>query len=523
MKRRSLLAAAAAASLARPAIGADPKVLRFVPQSGLASLDPMWTSAMTTRNVGFMIYDVLFGRDEHMNPRPQMLEGYAIEDDGKRWVMTLRPNLWFHDGEKVLARDAVASMNRWIKRDPGGATLASRLDAIEARDDRTIIVRLTRPFPHLPTLLSKFQTACVIMPARLAATDPFKQVPEAIGSGPFRFLANEYVIGSHAALVPFEEYVPRDEPASFTAGGHRVLVDRVEWLMIPDAGTAANALVTGEVDWLEMPMPDLLAMLRRAPGVTVGRLDQWGFISQLRPNHLNPPTADVGFRRALLAAIDQREVMDAMMGGDPEGVITPMGFLNTGKPEVDKAGIEAISTRRSPDQVRAMFAGAGYKGERLVLLHTTDQPFYNAATLVVADTLQKAGLNIDDQAMDWGTVLQRRTSREPLDKGGWSLFVSTTPVPEYRDPLLGSLLRGNGKDAWIGWPDIPRIESAYATWLDTADPAEQTKLEREIHLAAVDQVPFIPLGRYMPRAAWGRQISAPLKGPAPVFWGVSRT
>ena len=103
------------------------------------------------------------------------------------------------------------------------------------------------------------------------------------------------------------------------------------------------------------------------------------------------------------------------------------------------------------------------------MLHTTDQPFYNSASLVVADALSRVGMTIDDQAMDWGTVLQRRSSKQPLDKGGWSLFVSVTPVPEYRDPLLGSLLRGNGKDAWIGWPDIPRIETAYNAWLDSDD------------------------------------------------------
>jgi peptide/nickel transport system substrate-binding protein len=169
-----------------------------------------------------------------------------------------------------------------------------------------------------------------------------------------------------------------------------------------------------------------------------------------------------------------------------------------------------------------MLAEAGYNGERLVLLHTTDQPFYNAATLVVADQLSRVGMNIEDQAMDWGTVLQRRGSKAPLDKGGWSLFVSVTPVPEYRDPLLGSLLRGNGMDAWIGWPTIPRIEADYNAWLDADDEAVKTKLERDIQLAAFESVPFIPLGRYMSRAAWSTGISAPGKGPAPTFWNVSK-
>ena len=319
MKRRIFLAGAAALPLARPAIGGTAKTLLFVPQSPLASLDPVWTSAMTTRNVGFMIYDVLFGRDAAMNPKPQMLAGYVIEDDGKRWVMTLRENQWFHDGQKVLARDCTASLRRWMKRDPGGATLEARLDALEAPDDRTIVLRLNKRFPALPTLLSKFQTAAVMVPERIAnGTDPFKQMTETIGSGPFRFLADEYVIGSHAAMTPFERYVPRDEPASFTSGGHRVLVDRVEWKMIPDAATGANALVTGEVDWVEMPLPDLLPVLKRAPDVVIGRLDDWGFISQLRPNHVIAPTGSVKLRRAIMAAIDQRDVMQAIMEGVAE-------------------------------------------------------------------------------------------------------------------------------------------------------------------------------------------------------------
>jgi peptide/nickel transport system substrate-binding protein len=522
MKRRSLLTGATAA-LASPAIGGTTKTLSFVPQSPLASLDPVWTSAMTTRNIGFQIYDVLFGRDEWMNPKPQMLAGYTIEDDGKRWVMTLRESQWFHDGDKVLARDCAASLRRWMQRDPAGATLSSRLDAIETPDDRTIVLRLNRKAPWLPKALSKFQTAAVMVPERLAKTDPFKQMPEAIGSGPFRFLKDEYVIGSHAALTPFERYVPRDEKPSFTSGGHKVLVDRMEWKMIPDASTAANALVTGEVDWLEMALPDLLSVLRAAPNVKTGRIDDYGFISQLRPNHVNAPTNNVKFRRAIRASISQREVMDAMMGADPASAIVPMGYLATGNPDIDMAGMDEITKKRSPEEIKALFADAGYQGERLVMLHTTDQPFYDIATLVVLDALKRAGVNVEDQAMDWGTTLQRRASKEPLDKGGWSLFVSVTPVPEYRDPLLGSLLRGNGRDAWIGWPNMPEMESAYNAWLDADTEAEQTRLERQIQLIAIDQVPFIPLGRYLPTIAWSKSITDPGKGPAPTFWNVSKS
>jgi peptide/nickel transport system substrate-binding protein len=172
-----------------------------------------------------------------------------------------------------------------------------------------------------------------------------------------------------------------------------------------------------------------------------------------------------------------------------------------------------------PDQVRA----AGSLAARGPAYFLIGVPERLRERQVVAAQLNRVGVNIDDQVMDWGTVLQRRFSREPLSKGGWSLFVSVTPVPEYRDPLAASLLRGNGGDASIGLPDSPRIEAAYNAWLDSDDAAEQTRLEREIQLAAFESVPFIPLGRYMPNAAWSSALSHPLKGPAPVFWNVSKS
>ena len=262
----------------------------MIPQVALNSIDPVWSSSQIARNMGFMVFDLLYGRDEAMNARPQMVEADLMEDGGRRWTLRLRENLWWHDGEKVLARDCVASLRRWMKRNPAGGALEARLDAIEVDDDRSFVLRLNKSYPHLRVLLSQFIIPPVMMPERLARTDPFKQIPEAVGSGPFRWLADEHVLGSHAAFARFDQYVPRDEPASYTAGGHRVLLDRVEWKMIPDLQTAANALVTGEVDWMEIPLPDLIPMLKTAQGVVTGNLDAYGQILFMRPNHTLAPT-----------------------------------------------------------------------------------------------------------------------------------------------------------------------------------------------------------------------------------------
>jgi peptide/nickel transport system substrate-binding protein len=522
MNRRAFLGAAAAAPLARPAIAAAGKTIVFVPAANLTSLDPVWTSAAITRNHALLVYETLYGRDAQLEPRPQMLEGDRVEDGGRRWTMRLRDGLAFHDGEKVRARDCVASLQRWMKRDPLGATITARLDALEAADDRTLVWRLSKPFPGLPAALAKTQPSPVIMPERLAATDPFKQVTEVVGSGPFRFVADEFVPGSRVVYAKSERYVPRDEPASHCAGGYRVKVDRVEWRVIPDAATAANALAAGEVDWIEMPLPDLLPMLRQARGVRVGQLDPYGTLGGLRPNHLHAPTASQGVRQAMLAAIDQVEVMTAVMGEDRSGFRAPVGVFMPGTPSATDAGMAAVRRRRSPDEVRAMLKDAGYGGERVVLMHPTDQTFYDAMTQVVAHALASAGMNVDDQAMDWGTVVQRRASKAPPQQGGWSLFVSGFPVAEYRDPLMATALRGNGEAAWFGWPTDPRLEELREAWLDATDPAERRRLDAAIQTRAFETVPFIPLGQYLQSAAWRTSLTGLLPGPAPLFWNVEK-
>ena len=239
MQRRDLVLGAAMAALARPslaqpAVGGKAKTLIHVPQANLTSLDPVWTTAVVTRNCAAMVFETLYGRDEKLDPKPQMVEGHKVEDNGLRWTMRLRDGLLFHDGAPVLARDCVASLLRWMKRDSIGQTIADRMDALEAPDDKTLVFRLHKPFASLPYALAKTQPTPVIMPERLAKTDPFKQVPEIVGSGPFRFVANEYVAGNLAVFAKFDRYNPRPEPASFAAGGYRVMVDRVEWRIIPD-------------------------------------------------------------------------------------------------------------------------------------------------------------------------------------------------------------------------------------------------------------------------------------------------
>src|SRR3954469_11894832 len=198
MKRRTVLqsAAAATAVLAAPRIvRADgPKTVTFAPHADLASIDPVWTTADITRNYSLAVFDTLYAYDAQFNVQPQMAAGLRVENDGKTAEITLRDGLMFHDGEKVLARDCAATIQRFGARNPFGQRWMKRVDEVSAASDTVIRFLLNKPFPLLTAALA--QVYCAIMPERLAQTDPMKQIPEAIGSGPFKFVANERVPGS---------------------------------------------------------------------------------------------------------------------------------------------------------------------------------------------------------------------------------------------------------------------------------------------------------------------------------------
>ena len=250
-----------------------------------------------------------------------MVEGVQTEDGGRRWILTLRPGLVFHDGEPVLARDCVASMRRWAQRATLGQTLMARVHELSATDDRTLIFRFKRPFPLLPNALGKVPTMMpAMMPERLAKTDAFTQIKEVVGSGPYRFKADERVAGHRAVYERFAAYRPREGDGlapDWIAGPKIAHFERVVWTIMPDPATAAGALQKGEQDWWEVVPNDLLPQLRRERRIKPAILDPAGLYTILRLNHLLPPFNNPAIRHALLDVVSQRDLIDAVAGIDP--------------------------------------------------------------------------------------------------------------------------------------------------------------------------------------------------------------
>ncbi|HUD57957.1 MAG TPA: ABC transporter substrate-binding protein [Acetobacteraceae bacterium] len=524
MIRRRTFTAGIAAVLAAPSIarGAANAPLKFIPQSDLTILDPIVTTVYTARNHGYMVFDTLFGMDSTYQIQPQMLDGYVVEDDGKRWKLRLRDGLLWHDGEKVTARDCVASIRRWAPRDGIGALLMARTDELSATDDRTIQFRLKKPFHILPYALGKISTPmCAMMPERLANTDAFKAVSEMVGSGPFRFKADEWVSGSLAVYTKFDRYQPRQEISTgWTAGGKFVHFDRVEWHVSPDDGTSASAMQTGEMDWWELPTSDLLPMLRHTGKIRAEIKDRNGTLGFMKMNNLQPPFNNAAIRRALLGAVVQSDYMTAIAGEDPTMWRAGVGIFTPGTDMATDAGMAVLNGPRDMAKVRSAIKAAGYNNEKTVLLAPTDPHYRKAMADVGAAMLTDAGFNLDVQSMDWGTAIERRENKQPVDKGGWSALFTTANGLDMQTPLL-HFLRTTGEKAWFGWTNSPRIEELRAAWLDAPDLAAQKKIAADIQLQCWIDVPHLPVGIWYQPMAWQNTINGIPDG-FPLFWGARR-
>lgn len=531
MFRRDLLAgAAAAAALPRFAIAqtAAARTLRYVPHANPGNIDPFTNTAFVARDHAFLVYDQLYGMDEQFRPQPQMVQGHVVENDGLLWRFTLREGLKFHDGTPVRGRDCIASIRRWGRRDAFGQELLARVADMTEESDRVFAIRLNRAFPKMLEAFSKVTTSCLfVMPERLANVDPFTNIAEAVGSGPFRFVQNEWVPGSSLVYARNADYVPvTSGTASMTAGPKVAHFDRVEWRIIPDASTAAAALQAGEIDWWEQPTADLFPLVARNRNIAVDIINGTGLIGIFRPNHLTAPFNNPAVRRAVLTAINQIDFMTAVIGeaGVPgrsnlrrEGI----GYFAPESPSASTVGLDRL--RKNIDAARAELQAAGAMGARLVLLNATDLASINAATLVGADLFRRMGFNVDLVSADWGTVVQRRASKNPIDQGGWSGFFTFWSGVDHWNPASHASIRGHGDAAWPGWPTIPAIEAQRNAWFDAPNDAAALAATTEMQRIAFDEVPYVPTGMYYQPTAFRRNLTGMLKGQPPLFWNVRRT
>ena len=500
------------------------KTISAVMHSDLRILDPVMTTAYIQRDFGYMVWDTLLATDANFKIQPQMAE-WKVSDDKLTYTFTLRDGLKWHDGAPVTAEDCVASLKRWGKIDGMGQRLMENTASIEAGDPKTIVLKLKQPYGLvLETLGKPSSVVPFMMPKRLAETPPGQQIAEQIGSGPFKFVKSEFQPGVKAVFEKNTDYVPRKEPASWTSGGKVVKVDRVEWITMPDAQTAANALQSGDIDFIENPPFELLPVLEGNPDLKVETLNKFGFVTMGRMNFLLPPFDNVKVRRAALLAMNQKEVLDALIG-DPKYYKICGAVFVCDTPLASDVGVGDLTKSGNVAEAKKELAASGYDGTPVVIMAPGDVVTLKAQPIVAAQQLRNAGFKVDLQATDWQTVVSRRTNQKPVGEGGWNMFFTNWAAADVMNPVVNYSIGGKGKSGgWFGWSEDAKMEQIRDAFAHATSPEEQKKLADEAQKELYDQVIYVPLGQYLAPSVWRKSLTGVLDGPAtPIFWNIEKS
>jgi peptide/nickel transport system substrate-binding protein len=519
----SLLALLALSLLALAPNAPAETTLRMVPHADLKNIDPIWTTAYISRNHGYMVWDTLFGANEKLEPQPQMVDAWKVSADGLTYTFTLREGLRWHDGGPVTAEDCVASIQRWGKRDGMGQKLMGVVKSLDVVNQRTFRLVLKEPYGLVIDSLGKLSSNVpFMMPKRYAETDAFQQVPkESIGSGPFKFVVDEWVPGHKAVYVKNKDYKPRSEAPSFASGGKVVKVDRVEWVYNPDYAVAVAALQRGEVDIIERPDHDLIPIVANDKNIVVASIDPLGSQGWMRINHLNPPFDKPKAREALMWAVDQEQYLLSVVG-NKDYFQRCATFYGCGTPYETDAGAEAVMAV-DLEKAKRLLKESGYNGEKVVLMHPTDLPTLNKATQVTIQLLRKLGVNLEVQAMDWSTLTSRRAEKKSIAEGGWSIFHTNWIIPDVFTPTNNIGLSGGGAEsAWFGWPTDAKLEDLRNQWARTTDPAKRKEIARQIQVEGYKNVNYIPIGQFYVPTFYRKELRGVIVSPVPFLWNISK-
>jgi peptide/nickel transport system substrate-binding protein len=520
-----LLGAAAFGAAALTSAPADAqgtqKVLRAAVHADLKVLDPIWTTAYISRNHGYLVYDTLLAQDSKGEVKPQMAESWTVSPDGKTYTFKLRAGLKWHDGQPVTAKDCVASIDRWSKKDPVGRAMMAAGATMAVVDDRTFTLTLRDAFGLVLDALGKpSSNVPFIMPERLAKTDPNTQVSETIGSGPFKFVKEEWAPGNKVVYVKNPDYVPRSEPADALAGGKVAKVDRVEWLYIPDQQSALQSFLRGEYDYFENPQLDFIPIMRKNKDVILVN-DPVGYQGWLRPNHLHPPFDNPKARQALSWMVKQEDYMAAI--GAPEGFYhkgCPAYFMCGSAMESAVAGEPAINPNK--EKAKALLREAGYKGEPVIVMHPTDIPSLTASSMVTIQNLRDIGVNVDVQAMDWSTLVGRRSKKDAPAAGGWHIFTTQAIGYDVASPITNLFVGATCGDGAPGWPCDEQMEKMRTAWNQEPDLAKRKQIAADIQKRAYEIVPYVSWGQFAQPRAVRSNISGVVESGVPVFWNIEK-
>jgi peptide/nickel transport system substrate-binding protein len=492
----------AAAPSAPPEAPVRGGVLRVAHSGEPPTIDLHWTSGAPTQDVAIHIFEGLFALSGRYEPQPMLVERWTLTADRRTYTFALRRGVLFHHGRELAADDVVASLQRWGQVAARGRDLFREVERITARDSATVEMRLREPNGLVPLALAIPSQGAVIYPREVIAEAAGGPIRRFIGTGPYRFV--EHVPDVRIRLERFDRYRPRDEPPDGMAGRRDAFFDAIEFLPVPDASVRIAGVVRGDYHFAHSIPTDEHPRLRtiRAVSPLIIATPQWaGFMF----NHRSPLTAQAGLRRAVLAALDAEAILRGTYGPRQFWRITP-SFFPREHAMYTEAG-EAIYRQHDAAAARRMLAEAGYRGQPIRWMASSEMPHHLTAATIAKAQLESVGLAVDLQVMDWATLVSRRSRPE-----GWDVFTATfgfVPDPVFLLPL---------SPTWPGWY-VDRDTEAYTRLLwRHAAPSVRAAIWARAQQRFYEQAVAVRLGDWFPLLLHRAELRGVAAGPGTFHW-----
>jgi peptide/nickel transport system substrate-binding protein len=468
------------------------------------TLDAHATTAVITREIGINMFEGLYALDAKFQPVPLLAESQEVLDGARRYVIKLRGDVKFHNGKPLTSADVVASLQRWGKVASTGKAVFKSVEAVEAKGPGSVEIRLKEPSGSLLTVLAQVDSAAVIYPKEVVDASGEGALKEIIGTGPFKFV--EHRPDRHIRLARFDGYASRAEPRNYLAGQRVAYLDELHFMPVPDYATRQAGMVTGEYGYIQQIKPDQYDRIKSSPGVEPVVVKPYGWVTIVLNNKQGLMT-DRRVRQAIQAALDVEPMMLAGLGHKDFYRLDPGLFF----PESawhSKVGA-AVYNQRDKDKARRLLKEAGYQGQPVRWLVTTEYEHHYKPALIAKSQLEEVGLKVDLQVSDWATVVQRRAKPELWD--AFSTAFVFVPEPSTSAQVLCD---------WPGWWCSADKDGLLAAMARELDPKKRYAMWERVQTAFYADAARIKIGDYFRLDARRKDVQGYEPGPYMHFWNV---
>ncbi len=467
------------------------------------SLDLHVTTAVITQQIMWHVYETLYTYDKNLSPIPMLAEGHVIADNGRRYTMTLRKGVRFHNGKEMTSADVVASLQHWAKLATPGKAIWKNVEAIEAKDPSTVVIYLKEPSGSLLFALGSPNNGAAIYPKEVMAAAGDGPVKEYIGTGPYRFV--EHKPDRHVRLARFKEYAARSEPPNGYGGKRTAYFDELYFIPVPEASVRLAGTETGEYNFAQSIRQDQADRIKGKPDLEAHIVKPYGWITAV-PNHKEGVMATKKVRQAFQAVLDMEPIMSAGIGN--KGYYRLDGAVfSPEQPQFYSLSGTAGYNQKNKAKARQLLREAGYTGQPVRWITTKEYEWMYNTALMSSQQMEEVGFKVDLQVLDWATLVQRRGKPELFD-------IFSTGFTLAPDPAIATPFQCN----WPGWWCLEEKDKLLAEMARETDPKKRRALIEKVQALFYEDVGRIKFGDYFELQVTRKEVRGFKPGPYLFFW-----